>query len=252
MRVLEHFLLVNRIGHGRIPLGAQIRFGLLRRLRRRETMAKGCSKDLCERAVALVEEGESRRKVARVLSLAPSTTVRWLDRWATSGTVEAKPGTGHSRSPLKKRDIVFMDNVRTHKVAGVREAIEAAGARLRYLPAYTHGLKSTSPQRPYEGAAANRVSIMATTSSPEPLAVNASTSASRWNWLRSPSCSTNARKSSAFMMSLLPINYRSASSHNIQAEQSQSFSWPQRGRDFYSDPCSCFQMRLPKRAPVKH
>jgi hypothetical protein len=24
---------------------------------------------------------------------------------------------------LKKRDIVFMDNVRTHKVAGVREAI---------------------------------------------------------------------------------------------------------------------------------
>jgi DDE superfamily endonuclease len=35
---------------------------------------------------------------------------------------------------LKKRDIIFMDNVRTHKVAGVREAIEAAGAGLRYLP----------------------------------------------------------------------------------------------------------------------
>ena len=33
---------------------------------------------------------------------------------------------------LQKRDIVFMDNVRTHKVAGVREAIEAAGAQLRY------------------------------------------------------------------------------------------------------------------------
>ena len=38
---------------------------------------------------------------------------------------------------LKKRDVVFMDNVRTHKVAGVREAIEAAGAQLRYLPAYS-------------------------------------------------------------------------------------------------------------------
>jgi hypothetical protein len=38
---------------------------------------------------------------------------------------------------LKKGDIVFMDNVRTHKVAGVREAIEAAGARLRYLPVIT-------------------------------------------------------------------------------------------------------------------
>jgi transposase len=41
---------------------------------------------------------------------------------------------------LKKRDIVFMDNVRTHKVAGVREAIEAVGARLRYLPAYSPDL----------------------------------------------------------------------------------------------------------------
>jgi hypothetical protein len=29
---------------------------------------------------------------------------------------------------LKKQDIVFMDNVRTHKVAGVAEAIEAVGA----------------------------------------------------------------------------------------------------------------------------
>ena len=41
---------------------------------------------------------------------------------------------------LRKRDIVFMDNVPTHKVAGVREAIEAAGAKLRYLPAYSPDL----------------------------------------------------------------------------------------------------------------
>ena len=41
---------------------------------------------------------------------------------------------------LKKRDVVFMDNVRTHKVAGVREAIEAVGAELRYLPAYSPDL----------------------------------------------------------------------------------------------------------------
>ena len=36
---------------------------------------------------------------------------------------------------LSKGDIVFMDNVRTHKVVGVAEAIVAAGAKLRYLPA---------------------------------------------------------------------------------------------------------------------
>ena len=64
-------------------------------------MAKGYSKDLRERAVALVEGGESRREVARMLDLAPSTAVRWLERWRTAGTLEARPGTGHSRSPLK-------------------------------------------------------------------------------------------------------------------------------------------------------
>ena len=38
---------------------------------------------------------------------------------------------------LRKGDIVFMDNLRTHKVAGVAAAIEAVGAKLRYLPAYS-------------------------------------------------------------------------------------------------------------------
>ena len=38
---------------------------------------------------------------------------------------------------LRHGDIVVMDNLRSHKVAGIREAIEAAGAELRYLPAYS-------------------------------------------------------------------------------------------------------------------
>jgi transposase len=33
--------------------------------------------------------------------------------------------------------IVIMDNLSSHKVAGVREAIEATGAELRYLPPYS-------------------------------------------------------------------------------------------------------------------
>jgi transposase len=41
---------------------------------------------------------------------------------------------------LKRGDIVIMDNVSTHKVYGVREAIEAAGAMLRYLPPYSPDL----------------------------------------------------------------------------------------------------------------
>lgn len=39
-------------------------------------------------------------------------------------------------------DIVFMDNLHTHKVAGVREANEPAGAQLRGLPAYSPDLNS--------------------------------------------------------------------------------------------------------------
>jgi len=38
---------------------------------------------------------------------------------------------------LKRGDIVFMDNVSTHLVDGVEEAIEARGAYVSYLPAYS-------------------------------------------------------------------------------------------------------------------
>ena len=38
---------------------------------------------------------------------------------------------------LKKGDVVIMDNLATHKVQGVREAIEAVGARVMYLPPYS-------------------------------------------------------------------------------------------------------------------
>ena len=38
---------------------------------------------------------------------------------------------------LRQNDIVIMDNLSSHKVKGVREAIEAAGADLAYLPPYS-------------------------------------------------------------------------------------------------------------------
>jgi transposase len=41
---------------------------------------------------------------------------------------------------LMPGDIVILDNLSSHKVAGVREAIEAAGASLRFLPAYSPDL----------------------------------------------------------------------------------------------------------------
>jgi transposase len=49
--------------------------------------------------------------------------------------------TGQVLCPaLKAGDVVVMDNLSSHKVAGVRELIEGAGAELLYLPPYSPDL----------------------------------------------------------------------------------------------------------------
>ena len=49
------------------------------------------------------------REAERLLALVPSTAIRWIDRWKRTGSVEAKPGTEHSRSPLDKHDQWLLD-----------------------------------------------------------------------------------------------------------------------------------------------
>ncbi len=44
------------------------------------------------------------------------------------------------RPTLRPGDIVIMDNLRAHKAAGLRQAIEQTGARLPYLPPYSPDL----------------------------------------------------------------------------------------------------------------
>ena len=41
---------------------------------------------------------------------------------------------------LRPGDVVVMDNLSPHKTVGVQEAIEAAGAAVRYLPPYSPDL----------------------------------------------------------------------------------------------------------------
>jgi transposase len=43
-------------------------------------------------------------------------------------------------STLRPGEVLVMDNLSSHKVAGVREAIEARGATLLYLPPYSPDL----------------------------------------------------------------------------------------------------------------
>jgi DDE superfamily endonuclease len=46
---------------------------------------------------------------------------------------------------LRAGDTVILDNLQAHKVAGVREAIEAAGARILYLPPYSPNFNPIDP-----------------------------------------------------------------------------------------------------------
>jgi transposase len=46
----------------------------------------------------------------------------------------------HLAPTLNRKDIVIIDNLSARKVPGIREAIEAVGASLRYLPQYSPDL----------------------------------------------------------------------------------------------------------------
>jgi len=46
---------------------------------------------------------------------------------------------------LRPGDVVILDNLSTHKIQGVREAIEAVGARLLYLPPYSPDFNPIEP-----------------------------------------------------------------------------------------------------------
>ena len=46
---------------------------------------------------------------------------------------------------LEAGDLVIMDNLATHKIRGVREALQAAGARLLYLPPYSPDFNPIEP-----------------------------------------------------------------------------------------------------------
>ena len=60
-------------------------------------------------AEALARTG--RPEAARLLNLGASTAIRWMDRWTTTGSVDALPGTGHCRSPLEAHKQWLLDLV---------------------------------------------------------------------------------------------------------------------------------------------
>ncbi len=55
--------------------------------------------------------------------------------WVTQGLAPA----------LRPGEVVILDNLATHKIRGVREALEAVGARLLYLPPYSPDFNPLEP-----------------------------------------------------------------------------------------------------------
>ena len=72
---------------------------------------------------------------------------------------------GRLETSLRAGDVVVMDNVSSHKVAGVRQAIEQAGAQVRYLPPFSPDLNPIEQafaklKSLLRKAAAQRVGVM--------------------------------------------------------------------------------------------
>lgn len=61
----------------------------------------------------------------------------WLIEGAINGEVFKLYVARVLAPTLRPGDIVLMDNLPTHKVAGIAEMVEARGARLEYLPPYS-------------------------------------------------------------------------------------------------------------------
>ena len=90
-----------------------------------------------ERLVAQVPQGHYQTSTLIAAVRLNGACAPWLFEGAMDGELFlawVRQGLGPTLQP---NDLVIMDNLATHKVAGVREAIAAVGARLLYLPPYS-------------------------------------------------------------------------------------------------------------------
>ena len=85
-------------------------WGILKRVRMGESagtddseageMGKPYSQDLRVRVIRAAASGGSCREAARIFGVSASASIKWVQRFRRTGSLEAKPRGGHSRSPL--------------------------------------------------------------------------------------------------------------------------------------------------------
>jgi putative transposase len=91
-------------------------------------MSKPYSTDLRERVIEAVESGASRREAADRFEIAPSSAVKWMQRWRATGSVAAKP-SGGSISPLEEHASWLLALIREQPDLTLNEIVEALEKR---------------------------------------------------------------------------------------------------------------------------
>ena len=98
-------------------------------------MPKPYSSDLRQRAIALVEAGQSRRAVARLLDLDKSTVILWVREYRATGRHAAKPMGGRRRfALLGQRDWLLARIAAAPDLTGraLRAELAARGTKVSY------------------------------------------------------------------------------------------------------------------------
>ena len=90
-----------------------------------------------ERCRMSVPQGHWKTTTVTAGLRASGITAPWLLDGAMNGQAFRTCVADVLSPTLRPGDTVVLDNLPAHKVSGVRERIEAAGARLLYLPAYS-------------------------------------------------------------------------------------------------------------------
>ncbi|CAO4157336.1 IS630 family transposase [Methylorubrum extorquens] len=90
-----------------------------------------------ERCHVAVPHGHWKTTTVTAALRTSGVTATALFDGATNGKRFRAYVTGTLVPVLKRGDTVILDNLGAHKVAGAREAIQAAGAKLLYLPPYS-------------------------------------------------------------------------------------------------------------------
>jgi len=90
-----------------------------------------------QRLVAHIPQGQYETSTLIAAVRLSGACAPWLFEGAMDGEMFLAWVRQGLAPVLQQDDLVIMDNLATHKVQGMVEAIEAAGARLRYLPPYS-------------------------------------------------------------------------------------------------------------------